>query len=331
MNKFLIKSILFLTLSIPLGANQASCVGSCVASGAEKMVQRVGRNKATYAFFGAHIGAIGALVATPVSNQTKGGIALAGLVAHYFLLGRYFKDSYFLNAQLEEETEAFTQLKILNTTDWLEKNGVIIDGVIYTTGFQLWKAYQEAPRKQHFLRQFLSVIAIDSSARHTQQVITIAVDALKRKLAQCSDPTHERYSNAGLLLGKFFYCHHVHHGKPLPHNTGTWLWQEERGGDLFKTPFGDLYFEQWLNEDFLTTLGVYETDLFARIFSLTEGQKKMAGFTIPWYRISSWSRNGAAHYYVALIKHYTFLLACRALCDQIIAAEVIDQKQDIRW
>ena len=308
-----------------------SSVGSWVGSQCAGGAQRVWRNKATYAFFGAHAVAAGALALAPSSAQAKGGIAVTGLVAHYVLLGRHFKNSYFRGLKFDYETESFQQLKILNTSDWLEKNGIIVDGVVYTRGFELWQGYQQAQNKQRFLRYFLSVIVVDSSAGKTRQVIVTAIETIKQRLAECSDSAHERYTNAGLLLGKHFYCHHVHPGKSLPHNTPSWIWQEERGGDLFKTPFGDAYFEEWLNKDFLTKIRVYETDPLARMFSLTEGQSRIAGFRIPWYRISSWSRNAAARHYVALLKQYVFLLACRALCDDIIASQIVDQKQDVFW
>ena len=314
-----------------LAEQKASSLGLWVRSKCSNGACRVWKNKATYAFFAAHAVAIGALVLAPTPAESKGSIALAALVAHYLLLGRHLKNSYFAGLTFDEETEFFEQLKILNTSNWLEKNGVVIDGVAYTRGFQLWQGYQKAANKRHFLRHFLSVIVIDSSVSRTRQVIVAALESLKQRLADCSNPSHERYTNAGLLLGKHFYCHHVHPGKVLPHNTSNWIWQEERGGDLFKTPFGDVYFEEWLNKDFLTQLRVYETDTFARIFSLTEGQKSIAGFRIPWYRVSSWSRNAAARYYIALLKHYVFLLACRALCDDIISSQIIDQKQDVFW
>ena len=312
-------------------AQGVSSVGSWVGSRCADGAKRVGRNKATYAFFGAHAVAAGALALAPVSPQVKGGMAVAGLVTHYLLLGRHFRNSYFKGLRLDYETESFLQLKILNTSDWLEKNGIIVDGVVYTRGFQLWQGYQKASDKQRFLRHFLSVITVDSSASQTRQVIVVALETLKQRLADCSNPSHERYTNAGLLLGKHFYCHHVHPGKPLPHNTPSWIWQEERGGDLFKTPFGDVYFEEWLSKDFLTKIRVYETDPLARMFSLTEGQNRVAGFRIPWYRISSWSRNATARHYVALLKQYVFLLACRALCDDIMASRIVDQKQDLYW
>jgi hypothetical protein len=311
--------------------NGVSSVGSWVGTTCLNSLKKIGRNKATYAFFGAHVAAVGAVALAPIDGETKGGVALAGLIGHYLLLGRHFKNSYFQGLRFDDETDSFEQLKILNTSNWLEKNGIIIDGVVYTRGFQLWQGYQKASNKQHFLRHFLSVIMVDSSANKTRQVIVVALEALKQRLADCSNPGHERYTNAGLLVGKYFYCHHVHPGKPFPHNTPTWIWQEERGGDLFKVPFGEAYFEEWLNKGFLTSLGVYETDMFARVFSLSEGQNRIAGFTIPWYRISSWSRNAATRYYVALLKQYVFLLACRALCDDIVASEIVNQKQDLYW
>lgn len=309
----------------------ASSVGSWVKSSCVSGAKKVGRNKATYAFFAAHIAAFGAVVCAPTTPQIKAGVAVAGLIAHYALLGRHFKDSYFRSLTFDHETESFEQLKILNTSNWLEKNGIVIDGVVYTRGFQLWRGYQKAVNKQHFLRQFLSIITIDSSARKTHQVIVAAVDSLKQRLAQCSNPSHERYTNAGLLLGQHFYRYHIHPGKPLPRNMETWMWQEERGGDLFKRPLGEAYFEEYLNKRFLTDLGVYETDTLARMFSLTEGHNSIAGFRIPWYRVSSWSRNAAARYYVALLNRYVFLLACRALCDEIISSRIVDQKQDVFW
>jgi hypothetical protein len=309
----------------------ASSLGSWVSSKWASGAQKVGRNKATYAFFGAHGVAAAAVALAPVNAETKAGLAAVGLFAHYVLLGRHFKNSYYQGLEFDRQTEAFEQLKILNTSNWLEKNGIIIDGVVYTRGFQLWRGYQDSPNKQRFLRSFLSVITIDSSARQTRQVIVTALESLKQKLADCSNPSHERYTNAGLLIGKHFHRYHVYPGKPFPHNISTWIWQEDRGGDLFKSSLGEAYFEEWLNKDFLPLIGVYETDTLARIFSLTEGQNSIAGFRIPWYRISSWSRNAAARYYVALLKHYVFLLACRALCDEIMASQIVDQKQDVFW
>lgn len=294
-------------------------------------IKRVGRNKATYVFFGAHAVAAGAIACLSVAPELKGTAAVAGLVAHYLLLGRHFKNSYYQAIRFDQETEAFEQLKILNTSNWLEKNGIVVDGQVYTRGFQIWEGYQKASSKQRFLRHFLSVITVDSSASRVRQVIVSALEVLKHRLAECSNSAHERYTNAGLLLGKFFYRHHIYPGKPLPHNIATWLWQEDRGGDLFKKPLGEAYFEEWLNEEFLKNLRVYETDPFARVFSLTEGQTTIAGFRIPWFHISSWSRNAAARYYVALLKQYVFLLACRALCDDIIASQLVDQKQDVFW
>jgi hypothetical protein len=306
-------------------------VSSWVNQKYEKGIKKVKRNKATYLFFGAHGLAAGALALSSAHPEVKGGIAVAALVAHYVLLGRHFKNSYYQAVRFDQETEAFEQPKILNTSNWLEKNGIVVDGEIYTRGFQLWNGYQKAPNKQRFLRHFLSVITVDSSATSTRQVIVTALEALKYRLSECSDPSHERYTNAGLLLGKFFHRYHVHPEKPYPHNISTWLWQEDRGGDLFKKPFGEAYFEEWLNPEFLKFLRVYETDPLARMFSLTEGQTTLLGFRIPWYRISSWSRNAAARYYVALLKQYVFLLACRALCDDIIASQVVGQKQDVFW
>ena len=318
-------------LSMAADSGVARSVGSWVKSHCVGGAERIWRNKATYTFFGAHAAAVGALALAPLSPQVKGGSAVIGLVAHYLLLGRHFKDSYYRGLTFDRETESFEQLKILNTSNWLEKNGIVIDGIVYTRGFQLWQGYQKAANKQHFLRHFFSVITIDNSAGKTHQVIVTALESLKQQLADCSNSSHERYTNAGLLIGRCFYRYHVHPGKHCPHNTASWIWQEERGGDLFKTSFGEAYFEEWLNKDFLTQLGVYETDRFARMFALTEGQNSIAGFRIPWYRISSWSRNAAARHYVALLKRYVFLLACRALCDEVISSRIFEQKQDISW
>lgn len=297
-------------------AQGASNVGSWAGSQCASAAKKIGRNKATYTFFGAH--AVGAVALAPVSTESK----VVGLIIHYLLLGRHFKNSYYQGLRFDDETESFQQLKILNTSNWLEKNGVVVDGVTYTRGFQLWQGYQNASNKKHFLRNFLSVIMVDST------VIVVALEALTQRLADCSNPSNERYTNTGLLIGKCFYSR-VYPGKSLPHNIATWLWQEERGGDLFKTPLGEACFEEWLNEGFLTSLRVYETDSLARMFSLTEDQNSIAGFRIPWYRISSWSRNAAARYYVALLKQYVFLLSCRALCDEIMASHIVDQKQDL--
>ncbi len=311
--------------------NGASSVGTWVGKKCTDGANRVWRNKATYAFFGTHAAVAGAFVLAPIDTQTKAGVAVAGLVVHYLLLGRHLKNSYYRSVRFNQETESFEQLKILNTSNWLEKNGIIIDGVVYTSGYHLWQGYQQALNKQRFLRQFLSVIVIDSSSSRTRQVIVVALETVQQRLAECSDPAHERYTNAGLLIGKHFHRFFVHPGKHFPHNISTWIWQEERGGDLFKTPLGESYFEEWLHKDFLTKINVYEIDSFARMFSLTEGQKCIAGFRVPWYRVSSWSRNAAAQYYVALLKRYVFLLTCRALCDDIIASQVVEQKQDVFW
>ncbi len=323
-------------------ARVASDVGRRARGQCEKVAARVWRNKATYAFFAAHAGALVAFLCAYQLDATGRRVlsdarpplwvplAIGGVV-HYLLLGRHLKNSYFQGARFEREAEFIEQPKILNTANWVEKNGVIINDEVYSSGYQLWRGYETSTDKALFLRQFLSVVAIDSSATKTRQVIVAAIEQLKQKLAECSEPGHERYTNAGLLLGRWFYPI-VYPGKKKPANIETWLWQEERGGDLFKKPLGEGYFEEWLNKGFLEgVVRVYETDMLARMFSLTDCRKSVGSFVFPWYRVSSWSRNGAAHYYVALLKQYVFLLSCRALCDQIISSKIVDQKQDVYW
>jgi|GEM_PF-2878772 len=296
----------------------------------EPLVSRMRRNKATYAFWGAHLACVAGIAASPLSVRFKAVVLVSGAVANYMFFGTRLKESYLRGVRLEHEAEFLEQRKILNSTNWLEKNGVVIGDCTYTTGFELWKAYETSADKKKFLRQFLSVVAVDSTTVQSRQVIVSALEQIQRRLADCSDQTSERYTNAGFLLGCHFYPL-VHRGEKRPANIERWIWQEERGGDLFKKPLGGAYFEEYLNKEFLEALGIYETDPLARVFSLTDCRKRLGGFFLPWYQVSSWSRNGASRYYIALLRQYVFLLACRALCDVIISSQIVEQRHEVYW
>ncbi len=294
---------------------------------------RVKQNPATYAAVGAHVAA--GVCFNSLCNQINFkpvtiGLGMMAAGAYYSTLGCSFVDSFMLGRKLDDAAKERMQPKRLNTTDWTQKNSIEINETIYRSGYQLWKGYNEQPNmegKRNFSRQLLNAVMVDS-AEGARSKINESLQLIQQELRQSSDHTHERYSNAGLLLGRHVYTvSNQGAGFPseMPVALENWLFEADNES-LFKKEFGSTgcYFEQLLDDkDFLSKLHVLESDFFARLFSVTEYRTKVLGQRLSWYECSSWSRNGAALYYVALLKQYFFLLSCKAIFQRMMADGVV--------
>ena len=300
-----------------------------VADTACSVFGRIKRNPATYAVMGAHV--LGAASLNSLCNAVNMksfscGVGILGAAAYYCTLGSSFKDSFVLGRRLDDSAKVRMQPKGLNTTDWTQKNSIQIGGVTYRSGWQLWKGYNEKvtpEAKTKFSRELLTIVMVDS-AEGARQKINESIEKIQAELQQCSDISHESYTNAGLLLGR--HVHNIYNQEEeFPVNIQDWLWKTDNEA-LFQTkvPGTDKYFEQLLDDKtFLNSKNIIESDFFARLFSLTEYRTYVLGVKLSWYQCSSWSRNGAAMYYLALLKQYFFLLSCKSLFQEMIKDGVV--------